>query len=236
MIRILVSAILFFVCLGAAQADPNNRAVTSAERALVDRFDRMLGAVLDQFRTDDWDETVNEGIESPSAPVKPLAPLQINEFLERTYDVRQGSARWNSLIEPKNRAMGAAASPEAMARIGQQMQALMHVHVDAEFNVNAASIDPPLPGNPDLHLPGVAASYRVAHPNAYNESGVILLFGRWRTAQWDAGNGAYRFTFVHPRGSLFIENIEVRIGGAQDRVDELLRSVDWRKVNDALAP
>ena len=31
-----------------------------------------------------------------------------------------------------------------------------------------------------------------------------------------------------------IENIEIRISGAKDRVDELLRSIDWRQLATAL--
>ena len=47
-------------------------------------------------------------------------------------------------------------------------------------------------------------------------------------------NDVYRNFFVHKPDTPFIENIEVRIFGSEDRIKELLRKIDWRQVNTAL--
>jgi hypothetical protein len=39
---------------------------------------------------------------------------------------------------------------------------------------------------------------------------------------------------VHPPNSPFIENIEIRIYGADDRIQELLHKIDWKQINAAL--
>ena len=61
-----------------------------------------------------------------------------------------------------------------------------------------------------------------------------MAFGDWSPLHWDADHGWYNFAFKHPQNSAFIENVEIRIGGADDRIQQLIRAIDWRQVNTAM--
>jgi len=219
----------------AAGSEAGNRALTPAERTVVDRFARIVGAVLDDFRSDDWNESIEYTLDDATTPVKPETPLQAG-LLQRSYHARPGSARWNALIAPNVKALLDASDVGAAGKARHSIRGLLDVHVSATFNTAFSEIDPAPPGNPDLRIAGTAAGFRVEHPSAYEESGVVLLFGDWKSALWDAENSGYRYKFSQAPGSPVIENVEIRFGGAADRVDELLQRIDWRRVDAALGP
>jgi hypothetical protein len=216
----------------------SQRDLTPSEQALVDRAAAVLGDILDKFRSDDWVEKIEYSYDGASAPVEPRAPLQVG-LLRRSYHVRQGSARWNQRIAPLMPPMPAdgqmtPAAMQAMVRARDKFRPLMDLWVEASFNETVSSrIAPPPPGNSDLHLAGVARAYRTADADGKPDRGAVLLFGDWGRARWEAEHGAWRYAFVHPPGAVVIENVQVHIEGAADRIEELLRGIDWRAV-DAL--
>ena len=63
-----------------------------------------------------------------------------------------------------------------------------------------------------------------------------LLFGNPKAIKWDPASLYFYYYFAHPPNSPFIENVEIRIYGADDRIQQLLRKVDWKEVNLALTP
>ncbi len=224
--RFVVTAMLL-TNLAAARAE--TRDLTPAERALVDRYSRVVGSVLDQFRSDDWVEKIDYTLDEPSTAVKPDTPLQVG-LLERTYNARPGSQRWNALIEPNAKIVtGGNASPQAMAQAGKKMQSLMHVHVSATFNVRFSALD--FEHDTELKIAGVTRAFTDPHPTGYAEPGVVLLFSGGSAGRWAKADGGLRFDFANPPGAVVIENVEIRISGAKDRIDELLRDTDWRPVN-----
>jgi len=226
----LVATAVFLTNLTAASAE--TRDLTPAEHALVDRYSRVVGGVLDQFRSDDWVEKIDYTMDAPTTPVKPEGPLQVG-LLERTYNARPGSQRWNAVIEPYAKiVMGGNASPQAMAQAGKMMQQLMHVHVSATFNVRFSALD--LEHDTELKIAGVTRALRDAHPTEYAEPGVVLLFSGGSAGRWAKADGGLRFDFANPPGAVVIENVEIRISGAKDRVEELVRAIDWRPVDGVL--
>ena len=214
----------------------SQRDLTPAEQELVDRAAAVMGGVLDQFRSDDWVEKIEFSYDGASAPTEPRAPLQVG-LLRRSYHVRQGSARWNQRIAPLMPPMPAdgemtPAAMQMMVRNRDKFRPLMDLWVEASFNESVSThVAPPLPGNPDLHLPGVARAYRTADGDGKPGRGAVLLFGDWSRARWEADNGAWRYAFAHPPGSVVIENVQIHIEGAADRIDELLHAIDWRAVD-----
>jgi len=227
--RAVVMAILV-TSMAVARAE--TRDLTPAEQVLVDRFVYVVGGVLDQFRSDDWVENINQTLDQPTTSVKPANPLQAG-LLERTYNARPGSQRWNRLIEPYADVVeGGNASPQAMAHAGDAMRPLMHVHVSATFNVPFSALG--MENGSELKIPGVTRAFRDAHPTKYDEPGLVLLFSSEPGGRWVKAEGGLRFRFLSPPGAVVIENIEVRISGAKDRVDELQHAIDWRRVDAAL--
>jgi len=227
--RAVVTAVLL---ASVATASAETRDLTPAERALVDRFSSVVGGLLDLFRSDDWVEKIDYTLEDPSTAVKPQTPLQVGA-LERTYNARPGSRRWNALLAPHAQVVtGGEAAPQAMAQAGRAMQPLMHVHVSATFNTRFSALD--LEHDPELKIEGVTRALRDPRPTRYAEPGVVLLFSDAAAGRWVRADGGLRFDFANAPGAVVIENVEIRISGAKDRVDELLRDIDWRRVDAAL--
>ncbi len=227
--RLVVTAVLL-TNLPAAWAQ--TRDLTPAERALVDRYSRVVGSLLDQFRSDDWVEKIDYTLDDPTTAVKPETPLQAG-LLEHTYNARPGSQRWNALIQPYAKIVtGGTASPQAMAQAGKMMQPLMHVHVSATFNVRFSALD--FEHDTELKIAGVTRALSDPHPTAYAEPGVVLLFSGGSAGRWVKADGGLRFDFANPPGAVVIENVEIRISGAKDRIDELVRDLDWRPVDSVL--
>jgi len=131
--------------------------------------------------------------------------------------------------------MRAETDPAKKAAITKGIPDLMHVRVEVHFNRESiGDINPPPPQNPDLHIPGTAFAYKTAANPTSHGVAFVLAFGNWAPLKWDAEHRWYRFKFAHPQNTPFIENIEIGIYGAPDRVEELLHKIDWKQVNDAL--
>jgi hypothetical protein len=130
--------------------------------------------------------------------------------------------------------MQSQATPEAMAVVGQQLKKLMHVHVAVRVNRSNSGVSPPPPANMPLRVAGPAFVYKVTNEQFEDGAAYVLLFGHWQANKWDSDNERYHFVFAHPKLTPFVENIEIRLYGADDRLTKLLRTIDWSKVNEAL--
>jgi len=225
------------IVITASAAQAQLRKPTPAEQKALDHYAAVMNKVLDQFQSDDWDEHVDYTIDD-DVSVAPNAgtPLDVNELMQRSYNVRRGSARFNTKIMPLMQKLMQESDVSAKAKLGHQVQGLMHVRVDVHFNrTNIGDIAPPPPGNHGLQIPGAAFAYKINNdvPDP-GTSAYLLAFGNWHPLKWDAEQGWYHFVFAHPQNTPFIENIEIRIHGADDRVQELLHAIDWNEVNQAL--
>src|SRR5262249_15209121 len=134
-------------------------------------------------------------------------PLDINGMMQRTYDVRNGSQRYQALILPKLAGLNNPDMQEKM-RVGHAIQDLMHVVVMVHFNRVTAGMDPPPSQNKDLQIPGATYSYKVKNDFFAHGTAYTLLFGNWHDAKWSDAEGGYHFTFVHKKQTHYIENIE----------------------------
>jgi hypothetical protein len=210
------------------------RPPTPAEKKVVENFAAVMNKVLDQFQSDDWDEKIEYSIDDFAVnTVDPGVPLDIDEMMQRTYDVHRGSARFQNLIAPK---MAGLNSPDMQEKVkaGRAIQDLMHVTVMVHFNRNSGGVNPPPAKNKDLQIPGAAYSYKINNGVTSHGSAYILLFGNWHAAKWNDSEGGYRFLFAHKQLTPYIENAVVEIYGADDRIQELLHKIDWNEVNNAL--
>ncbi len=211
------------------------RPPTPAEQTAIDKYAKTVNKVLDQFRSDDWDENIDYAIDDPSVNTNdPGVPLDINELTQRTYTVRNGSQRFNEKIAPSMQQLMSGSDMNAKVKIGQQMQSLMRMQVQVHFNRANLGFEPAPANNHDLHIPGAAFAYKIDDSAFGHGAAYILAFGNWNNSKWDAEHGWYHFHFAHPQNTPYIENIEVRIYGADDRIQQLLHSIDWNQMNDAL--
>lgn len=207
---------------------------TPAEDKAITRFAETMDKVLDQFRSDDWDETVDYSIEHPMINVMEDRPMDFDELIQRTYHVRPGSKRYQTLVLPKLQKMQQEKDVTQKQLQGALIQDLMHLQVEVHANMFVvpmitgpdAKHDPKIPGATFVHQD---RNNPFGHGTAY-----VLFFSNGRPGKWDETNGVYRNTFVHPPNSPYIENLEIRIYGADDRIQQLLHKIDWKQVNAAL--
>jgi hypothetical protein len=227
-----------FLQLPLFGADGSMRKPSPAEQKVLDKYVAAINAVLDQFRSEDWDENADYAVDD-QVNVHPNSgrPVDIDEMFQRSYEAHPGSARYTAKIQPLVEQLGAAQDINEKMKVGAEAQKLMHVQVEVHFNVaSQGDIEPPPSQNQELKIPGTAFAYKTTGNPPTHGGACILAFGHWQPLKWNAENGWYRFTFTHPVNTPYIENIVVRIDGADDRMNELLHNIDWKQVNGALTP
>lgn len=207
---------------------------TPDQEKAIARYTETMNKVLDQFRSDDWDETVDHTIEHPMINPQDDRPLDFDQLLQRTYHVRPGSKRYQTVVLPRTRKMEREKDVTQKQLQAAQIRDLINLQVQVHANMFVvpmitgpdAKIDPKVPGATFVHQDrNNPFGYGVAY---------VLFFSNGRPGKWDETNGVYRNTFVHPPSTPFIENLEIRIYGPEDRIKELLRKIDWKQVNAAL--
>jgi hypothetical protein len=234
---ILVLAVVVIPSLNAQQG--NLRKPNPAEQKVLGKYITTITVLLDQFLSDDWDETKDYSVDEQVYVHRNSGrPLDIDEMFQRSYDAHPGSERYASKIEPLIEKLEQAQDMNEKMKIGAEAQKLMHLRVEVHFNrANLGDIEPPPGQNRDLQIPGTALAYKTKNNvTTPGSAACVLAFGHWQPLKWNAEHGWYHFTFTHPVNTPFIENIEIRMYGAEDRIDELLHNVDWKQVNGALAP
>ena len=210
------------------------RPPTPAEQQVLAKYRGAIEKVLNQFRSSDWDENVDSAVDD-DATVHPDAgcPLDIDELFQRTYRTHYNSERWNRLIMPTMTKVQAEPDPFKKGKLAKSIQDLMAVQIEVHFNV--ASIgDAPPPHKASMQIPGAAMVYPTSANALSHGSAYVLAFGNWQDAKWDAANSGYHFNFVHPQNTPYIENIVIQIFGADDRIQQLLKTIDWNAVNEGM--
>jgi hypothetical protein len=207
---------------------------TPAEQKAITKYAEAVNKVLDQFRSDEWDETIDYNIDNPMVNPMPDRPLDVDELIQRTYHVRPGSRRYQAMILPRMQAMAQEKDLTRKQLLGAQVQDLMHLQVQVHCNL---LVVPMITGPDSKHDPKTPGATFV-HQDRNNPFGhgvaYVLFFSNGRAGRWEEANDVYRNFFVHPPNTPFIENLEIRIYGSEDRIQELLRKIDWKQVNAAL--
>lgn len=213
------------------------RTPTAEERQILNHYRDVLYAVLDSMENDNWQQDAGAQFDIDDGVLighNPAVPLDIDESIAREYRVRPGSPLFQQQIAPF------LAQVQAAGQDAQKLSDLAgklkpsHVHINVHFNVPNVSIEPSASQNPNLKLNGVAMGYATQGEPA-KEKSVTLLFGDWKPTDWNSSHRWYHFRFQHPGSYPAIENIVIELQGSPERIDELLHSTDWQRVNGALA-
>jgi hypothetical protein len=205
-----------------------------AEEKVITKYTDTMNKVLDQFRSADWDETVDSGIEHPMVNSVADRPFEIDQVLQRTYHVRPGSPRYQTIILPKLQKSAQEKDLTEKQLQEAKIEDLMHLQVQVHLNMLVVPMVTGPDSKRDRKIPGAT----FVHEDRNNPFGhgvaYVLFFSNGRPGRWEEVNGVYRYKFVHPPNTPFIENMEIRIFGAEDRVQELMHKIDWKQVNAAL--
>lgn len=207
---------------------------TAREQKALTRYVDTMNKVLDQFRSPDWDEKIDSTIDHPTVSTFGDRPMDIDQLLQRTYEVRKGSRRYQSLVVPRLQKLATEKDVSKKQLEAARIEDLLHLQVQVHFNMLVVpmitgpnpKLDPKIPGAIFVHQD---RNNPFSHGVAY-----VLFFSKGKPGRWEEVNDVYRNFFVHPPDTPYIENIEVRIFGSEDRIKELLRKIDWKQVNTAL--
>jgi hypothetical protein len=207
---------------------------TPDEQTAITKYADTMNKVLDQFRSPDWDEKIDATIDHPTVSTFGDRPMDIDQLLQRTYEVRKDSKRYQTLILPRLQKLASEKDVSKKQLEAARIEDLQHLQVQVHLNMLVVPmitgpnprVDPKVPGATFVHQD---RNNPFSHGVAY-----VLFFSSSKNGRWEEVNDVYRNFFVHKPDTPFIENIEVRIFGSEDRIKELLRKVDWKQVNSAL--
>ncbi len=230
----------------------SRRPPTAAEKQALTRFTDVLFPLLDQFGDANWQKTDDlfDGVDNVSINIDPGVPLDDCIGFDRTYQVTPDSQLFNERLKPlydqvqkvtddmvakmKSGTMDKA-DGDALDKLNTQIQRLSKVTLTVCANAPNVEASALRTKAPSL-VPGVVAHKvsgevcNVDAPNCY-----VILAGNWATAT-DAGtDGLYTFKFAHKAGSPYLENVVIKLSGAEDRIQEMLKKVPWARLTQGLA-
>ena len=226
----LVGACLSAAMLGSVSfAQSPLRDPTPAEKKVLEQYTNVIHPFLDGFDSDDWDTKVDYDVDDNVLVSNGSEyPLDVDELIQRSYTVKKDSPLYNREVAPFLAKMGQM-SPTEMAQAGKKLK-MLRLEVQVHFNRAGAETDAKT--RSQLQIPGPAYSYMTEQSEDKRSQTVVLLFGDWKSGKTEE-NGL-RFHFKHPPHTPVIENVVVQLQGSPDRIRELLKSADWKKVNEAL--
>lgn len=240
---ILSLSILFLSCELYAQSD---RTPTPAERAAIDRVVHAVMPVVQAFANDNW-ELEDGGPDEPEDYVVQKHPdvvMGVAPFSDLKFSVKQGSTLWDTQVKPLlEKIENPANTPhnekeaEAYDKLLAEFQNLSTITIEIHVNQKNINVNPVKGGKGDLKIPGCYFSYRTAtDPNDSQTTNYVLAFGNWKNAKLKYYSNApsYEFSFMHAKGSPFIENIVIIMKGNEKHIQETLKEVDWTKINKGL--
>jgi hypothetical protein len=223
---LLAGAVVF--AQGAELRDP-----TPAERQALDRIAGAIDKVFDEFNSPNWtldedrshDELLVNGSDSGR-------PLDVNSDFHRSYSTAHGSPREQTLLMPLEKQVEAAQASgdtNTMLALGDKMENLGSVSLEA--HINTTVLEAPADANPHAaDVRGAALAYKLDEDAcAWNDDSRgpcwVLAFGDWQHATRDGDMLNYHYQ--HKNLTPYVENVVIRMRGAEDRVEEMLQKADW---------
>ncbi len=225
----LIAVLATLLVPAAARAQSPLRDPTPAERKVLEQYRDAVHSVLDTMDSDDWDTATDFDVDdNVLVGVHNDVPLDIDELIQRSYTVKKDSPLYQREVAPFIAKMQQM-SPMEMAQAGKKMKML---RLEVQVHTNRAAADRETRTRPQLQVPGAAYSFVSEESEDKRSQTVVLLFGDWKSAQQRSEDLFFRFK--HSPHTPAIENLEVQLRGSPDRIKEVLRSVDWKRMNTAL--
>src|SRR5882672_78893 len=103
---------------------------TPAEEKAITKYVSTMNKVLDQFRSPEWDETIDATIDHPTVSTFGDRPMDIDQLLKRTYEVRKDSKRYQTLVLPRLQKMNAEKDVSKKQLEAAQIEDLLHLQVE----------------------------------------------------------------------------------------------------------
>src|ERR1700759_882641 len=153
MMRLLCILTLFLapVSLLALYA---NRKPNAQEQKAIDKYVQIRSQLLDKFHSDDWVETIDYSVKSPTLNPVTSQPMDIDELMRRTYHVRPGSQRDLKIIAPQQKKAEQLKDPTERQIAAARVEDLRQLQVEVRCNVADAAMASGPDAKIDLKIPG----------------------------------------------------------------------------------
>ncbi len=221
---------VFFILHTPMQAQNNLREPNATERQVLEKYRDAIHTVLDSMDSEDWDTTTDFDVDdNVLVGNNPDVPLDVDELIQRSYTVKKDSPLYQREVAPFLAKMQQM-SPAEMAQAGKKLK-MLRLEVQVHFNRAAAERD--ARSKTQLQTRGATYSYVTEESEDKRSQTVVLLFGDWKSAQQRGDD--IKFHFKHPAHTPVVENVVIQMQGSPERIRELLRTVDWKKVNEAMS-
>lgn len=210
------------------------RPPTPQEQRVLDKYSRVINKVLAQFKDETWQENVDQSLANVEVDPSSEFPLHVNAFVQRTYLMRHSSRAYNEKVFPLVRQMVLSSDLDKKRELNQQVEDLTVVQVQVRFNQPHIAVMPNPENSHDLHIPGTAVAYKIDNDELAAASTYVLFFGDPKALSWNSYHNWFDYKFMYVGNTASIENVEFLISGAEDRIQQLLHTIDWNQVNSAL--
>src|SRR5258708_16764640 len=196
-------ALMCAVVSTAAFASYARHNPTPAEQKAITKYATTMNKLLDQFRGPDWGEKVDSTIDTPTVSTFGDRPMDIDQLLQRTYEVRKDSKRYQTLVLGRLKKVAAEKDINKKQLEAAEIEDLLHLQVQVHFNMLVVPlitgpnprVDPRVPGAVFVHKD---RNNPFSHGVAY-----VLFFSRGKPGRWEEVNDVYHNFFVHKPDTQF---------------------------------
>lgn len=134
-------------------------------------------------------------------------------------------------------------NPKAIAREAKNMYRIMSLqNIEISIKENSPYLrEDYIVGNKDwslvLHIPGTAFAWRLFRAPTDEmgtpEEVTMLFFGNWKGANMHSGTYT-AYPFIHKQESPYIENLVVNIEAPASAANDIIKNIDWARLNNAI--
>jgi hypothetical protein len=215
---------------------------TVAEQQALDKMTFAIKTIFNKLNSTDWvlrdDYFTNNMMLSGQ---QQGAPFGVNTNYGRVYNIKEGSATYQKVIQPlldQKKAFLTAQKFDSARVVDNKISALSRFEVHA--NINQAQVGMGQNGKnvtyQALSLKGCTYASVVGsnNPSWTGRPHYHLLIGNWDVAQCSSATHNVSFKFKHPVSTPFIENVDIEIIGQCDFIDHFVKNSDWGILAGAL--
>jgi hypothetical protein len=240
-LRVLVTVVLLAAVGTAAAGAQECRPQTAEEHAVVIKLVGVLQTQMRDELTTNKAWTVTREITGADRSVAagnpvPFRPMMLcNSVYTLTLTAAPGTPRAQAAELARTQISSGALTTVALIRAATATVSAATITIRAEFNDpnNAERSVDPRDHKTVLQVPGADAAVQVEkvdpETGARGDEWVTLYFGKWSSP-----SGTYIFT--HKTKAAAIENFSVRLTGDLAAVLEMVKQVDWSRMQGGLSP
>jgi hypothetical protein len=243
-----IQTLVLFVCIGTLARAQSDRTPNAAELPVIKKIQNAVTPLINSFENNDWQKEGGGTDEEQYLSVQkhPNVPLGVAPFNDWHFTVKPNSPYFNAHIKSlydKITTLTATYTDDNVKQeleIGKQLKKLTDIYVEIFVNLNSLPYKIQKGSVNDLNVAGTAYAYKETDENKMIGTRIdginsyALAFGDWNSAVSNKNNDMYDYKFLHAPGTPYIENVVIRISGNDERIHQLLTTLNWNKINDGL--